>query len=170
MLALLVRPLRLLVQALAAADSPRQLAYGFALGMMIGLVPKGNLIALALALLLLVTRANLAAGGVAAVAFSWLGVWLDPLSHRLGLALLTKPSLQPTWAWLYDLPLMPWTGFHNTVVLGSLLVGLWLFYPSYRLSLLGFQRFQPPVAEWIARHQVTRILFGLDVATGWRAR
>ena len=52
MTTLLMRPLRHLVQGLVANDSPRQVATGFTLGMLIGLMPKGNLIILVLTLLL----------------------------------------------------------------------------------------------------------------------
>ena len=66
MLRKLLRPLRLVAKALVAENSPRQLALGFALGMMVGLVPKGNLIALGLTLVLFGTRVNVGAGLVAA--------------------------------------------------------------------------------------------------------
>ena len=45
MLASVLRPVRGFVQALLAHDASNQLAAGFALGMVLGLVPKGNLIA-----------------------------------------------------------------------------------------------------------------------------
>ena len=81
----LLRPGRALVKALTDADSSKQVAFGFALGMLIGLVPKGNLIALALGVVLFGSRANLGAGALAALTFTWLGLLLDPISHLIGL-------------------------------------------------------------------------------------
>ena len=55
-----LRPLRYLAQALILETTPRQLAWGFALGMLIGLIPKGNLIAVALMTLCCALRINVA--------------------------------------------------------------------------------------------------------------
>ncbi|MCI0334949.1 MAG: hypothetical protein L0228_17215 [Planctomycetes bacterium] len=50
--------IRRIVHALVASNSPGQLATGFTLGMIIGLVPKSNLIALSLCVLLFSLRCN----------------------------------------------------------------------------------------------------------------
>jgi uncharacterized protein (TIGR03546 family) len=133
-----LRPVRRIVSALVAHDAPGQLALGFALGMVIGLVPKGNLIALSLVVLLFSLRVNKGAGLLAALIFSWLGPALDPFADKLGAHVLTAPALQSTYAALFQMPLGPWFEFHNTVVVGSLLVGLWALYPVYWLSYLAF--------------------------------
>ena len=61
----LIRPFRFLVQALTAENTPRQLAWGLAIGVAIGLVPKGNLIGNAF-LNVGNNRANVSPSGVAA--------------------------------------------------------------------------------------------------------
>ena len=134
MLSLLLRPLRGAVAVLLANDSPRQVATAVALGAVIGLVPKGNLIAVSLVVLLCSLQINRTAGLMSAAIFSWIGFYLDGFSHRVGAQLLSIEWLQPQFATLYDLPLGPWIGFHNTVVMGSLLVGLYLAYPVYVLA------------------------------------
>jgi uncharacterized protein (TIGR03546 family) len=138
----LVALVRRMAGFLAANDSPRQLAMGAALGMILGLVPKGNLIALTLLVLLLLLRLNKGLGLAAAVAFSSLGPWSDPFTHKLGLVVLGYEPLQSTYAALYDLPLAPWLGFDNTVVTGTLLVGLYLAYPVHHATWLAASRWQ----------------------------
>lgn len=146
-MSLILQPLRFLARALTDEDSDQQLALGFALGAVIGLVPKGNLTAALLMMLLTALRVNLAAGMLGIFAFSWLGMLTDPLTHRLGETLLTNQTLEPIWSALYALPLLPWTAFNNTVVLGSLLTGLLLFYPVYRGSQPLFIRYTPLVRD-----------------------
>src|SRR5215467_8981886 len=126
MFSAIVRPLRQAIGALVASDSPRQLAAGLALGMVIGLVPKGNLIALSLCVLVFSLRVNTSLALVAAFAFSWAGSVLDPFAGKLGLQVLSIASMQATYASVFNLPLGPWLGFNNTVVMGSLLIGLYL--------------------------------------------
>jgi uncharacterized protein (TIGR03546 family) len=165
----LLKPLRLLGEALSESATPRQMALGFALGMVIGLVPKGNLTAAALMVVLLGSRVNLGMGLAGAMLFSWIGVLTDPVAHRVGHALLARPSLRPMWAWLYDLPVVPWTGFNNTVVLGSLLIGLGLFYPAWRVSERAFARIQPPLCARLAKYRIVQLLAGTELVAGWRA-
>jgi uncharacterized protein (TIGR03546 family) len=131
--------MRRVFQALLAHDASNQLAAGFALGMVLGLVPKGNLIAVSLFVLLFSLRVNTGVGLLAAVACSWFGSVLDPFADKLGAYILSAHSLQGTYASLFQLPLGPWFEFNNTVVVGSLAMGLWAMYPAYWLSYLAFE-------------------------------
>lgn len=133
-----LRPLRLVVRALLAHDASNQLALGFALGMVLGLMPKGNLIAVSLFVLLFSMRVNKGVSLLAAFAFSWVGPALDPFADKLGANILSAGTLQSTYATLFQLPLGPWFDFNNTVVVGSLTIGLWAFYPAYWFSYQGF--------------------------------
>ena len=156
----LLRTIRALVKGLTNETSPKQLALGVAIGLVIGLVPKGNLTALFLINVLCVLRVNLLTGMLAALLFSFVGIATDPLSHRIGLSLLTAESLQPVWTYLYDVPLVPWTNFNNTIVLGSFVLGLTLSYPAYRLSESLFARCTPRLRKLKA----IQWLFGADSA------
>ena len=161
----LLQPVRLVAGAVAAHDSPRQLAWGVALGVVLGLVPKGNLTALVLAVLLFSLRVNLGAGLVAACSFSWLGMLLDPLAHRLGWQILWYQPLQPAYAWCYELPLVAWSDLNNTVVVGQLVLGLYALYPAYWLSLQAATRWREPVAEWLGKYPMARALLGAGAAS-----
>jgi uncharacterized protein (TIGR03546 family) len=131
MLSDVVAILRKLVRMLLAGSAPGQLATGLTLGMIIGILPKSNLIALSLCVLLFSLRCNKGLGLVAAIAFSSVGPWTDPFAHKLGLAVLHIGSLQTTYASLMNMPLGPWLGFNNTVVSGTFLMGLYVAYPVY---------------------------------------
>ncbi|HUG91102.1 MAG TPA: TIGR03546 family protein [Planctomycetaceae bacterium] len=161
-----IRPVRFLTGALIQQDSPRQLAHGFALGALVGLVPKENLTAIALMTVLCAARVNLGTGMLAAFAFSWIGVLVDPLSHRIGLSLLEWRTLAPVWTWLYNLPVVPWTQFNNSVVLGSLVVGLTAYYPLVRLGEPLFARYKPRLEERLRRYRIVQVLFGAE----WTSR
>lgn len=139
--------LRSACRALLANNAPGQLAAGFAIGMVIGLVPKGNLIALSLCVLLFSIRCNKGLGLAAAIAFSFVGPWTDPFAHRLGLAALSFRPLEATYASIFNLPLGPWLGLNNTVVVGSLLMGLYAAYPIFWLARLLFRVVRRSPAE-----------------------
>jgi uncharacterized protein (TIGR03546 family) len=138
MLSDVIAIVRRLARALVASTSPGQLAIGFTLGIIIGVMPKTNLIALTLCVVMFSLRCNKGLGLSAAAAFSLLGHAIDPFTHKVGLAVLSIHSMQATYASLLNLPLGPWVGFNNTVVLGTLLLGLYVAYPVFWLSRMLF--------------------------------
>lgn len=160
----LLRPFRFFAKAVTAENAPRQLAWGFAIGVLVGLVPKGNLIAIVLMTILGGLRVNLGAGMLAAFLFSWVGMVTDPLTHRMGLAILEIDALRPFYVWLYNLPLMAWTSFNNTVVLGSLLLGLTLVYPVFRLSEPQFEKYAPRFTARVQKYRLVKLLWGTEWA------
>ena len=168
MFAWLLRPVRFLVKAFGSEDTPHQLAWGVAIGMMVGLLPKENLTAVVLSVLLLATRVNPASGAVAVLAFSWVGLLIDPVCGRIGWFLLSHPALQGVWTTLADLPVAPWTAFNNTVVLGSFVVGLWLLLPVYFVSKPLFARYHPRLTARLRKFKVYQVLMGTEVANTWR--
>ena len=160
-----IRPTRWLAKALLAADTPRQIALGFSFGAVVGIVPKANLTAFVLAFILCASRVNLAMGLVGTLLFSWVGLLAEPLSHRIGWVVLSQPSLNSMWTTLMDLPFFPWTRLNNTVVLGSLILGLALVYPVYRVMRSLVARYQPTLAEYIVRTRIAKLLMSADLAT-----
>ncbi len=166
----ILRPLRKLVEVFTGGGTPEAIALGCAMGMMVGLLPKGNLTAAAISMFVLATHANLAAAAISGTAFSWAGLWTDPLAHRIGSAILTEPAWQKTFARLYELPLAPWTALNNTVVLGSLVLALVLFYPVYRITWLLFHRHQAPIAEKLREYRVDKLLAGAEAIANRRSQ
>jgi uncharacterized protein (TIGR03546 family) len=167
MLNLFLRPLRIFFQALIGNDTPRQTAWGFALGMMVGLLPKGNLVAIAIAMLLFGSRSNRAAGILGIGLFSYAGSALDGFAHRLGSAVIMNPHLRPTFAWIYDQPLGPFSGLNNTAVIGQLLIGLYLVYPTYRAAYAVAKYVRPRVHVYLMKYRVIRWLRGAEVGVQW---
>ncbi len=135
----LFRMARILKRAISGCRDPRQLAWGLAFGVCIGLVPHGNLIAVLLLGLILCLKLNHALSALTAVATSFIAPLLDPITHAIGDRALSEPTLQSFARSGWDLPLIPWTELNNTVVLGSFILGLAALYPTYRMSHYFFQ-------------------------------
>lgn len=160
----LLGPTRSLVTVLLANDSSVQIAGGVAMGVVLGMCPAGSLTAMAMTALLCAVRVNKTAGLVTAAAMAFAAPLADPFTHKLGLKVLTLPSLQPTFAWLYDQPTGPWWGLHNTVACGSLLVGLYLTYPVFLVTRGVVDRVRPKAVAWIMRYKLGRVLLGAQVS------
>ena len=120
------------IKALRAGDPPAQIAGGFSLGYLIGLMPFWTLQDVVILLVLVFANVNLSAGFLAMILAGLIAFLLDPVFHHLGLLLLTGiPALQGLWETLYNLPVAPLSRFNNTVVLGSLAIGLLTVWPVY---------------------------------------
>jgi uncharacterized protein (TIGR03546 family) len=134
MFSAIVSPFRRIVSALMACNSPHELAIGFTLGIIIGLVPKGNLIALSLCVMLFSLRCNKGISLIAAVLVAFATTWTDPVAHTIGNFILSIDSLQANYASALQMPIGPWLGFNNTVVAGSLMMGIYAAYPTYWIT------------------------------------
>ena len=141
-------------------DTPKQLALGVSLGLIFGLLPKDSLLPYVIGTIALLTNANLLTLIASALFFSWVGPVADPFTHRIGGWLLSLDSLESLWTWLYQVPLMPWTRFENTVEMGSLMLGVLSSCPVYSLSKQFFQAYGKPLFSFIFRNRISRWLVG----------
>lgn len=158
------RPLRLLLKALLTEATPQQMSLGLAMGILIGLVPKGNLLAVSLGMILAATQAQLAIAGGAAVTIMAASRWIDPFLDVVGSGMLSSAPLHGFWTWLYNVPGLPWTDFNNSIVLGGFLIGLVLLAPVYLGTQPMFARISPKIADYARRFRIVRALLGAEWA------
>ncbi|MFC1521734.1 TIGR03546 family protein [Elusimicrobiota bacterium] len=133
--------LKSIIQVLSGKKSPQAMAAGFALGAILGLMPKDNLFGIAVFLVFFLTTVDKGSAFMAAFLFTPIGYLLDTPAHNIGYLLLADTqSLTPLWTYLYNTPIIPWTKFNNTVVMGHLVIGLILYIPNYFLFkyLVGY--------------------------------
>lgn len=155
-----LRQFRDLVAALHGGSDPRHLAAGFALGAALGLVPKGNLIAVSFLLIFVLFRVNKGMALMSAMLFTPIGYAVDGLAHKIGLALLKAAPLAGLWTALYDLPIVPLTRFNNSVVLGNLVLGLALFFPLYKFALVFVAWYNATIAAKVEKLKLVQALKG----------
>lgn len=144
--------LKSLMNVLQADDNPMQVAGGVALGLLAGFAPGSGLLAVICFLLIMFVNVNLGAAALSTALFALLALLLDPLAHQIGYLLLVKmDALTPFWTALYNMPIVPFTRFNNTVVLGSLVLALLMFVPvlfgSKALVLTYRARWKDKVAK-----------------------
>lgn len=127
-------------QSVQGVDSSRQLALGVALGMMIGILPKDNLLVGGLLVALILSGANFVTGILMCFSVSFLNSHVDPLFHRCGEWLMQLEYVLIPLSKFMQLPLAPWTRLDNTVVFGSFASGLIGFLPVYLGSFYCFDK------------------------------
>lgn len=138
----IIKQLLSLRQAVLGRAHPSELAWGLAIGVGIGLIPKGNLVSVLLISSLVTLRVNHGIAALAAVACSFLAGRIDPWTHELGVMVLGAEQVRPFMERIWNWPLMPWTDLNNTVVMGSTVVAGAALLPTYAISL--------PLFQWLA--------------------
>ncbi|MEW6026589.1 MAG: TIGR03546 family protein [Planctomycetota bacterium] len=153
------RILNRLYKLLNGEISPKQIAGGIAFGMIIGLTPTFSLHNLLVVLLICVIRVNVASVIFSAVIFGMVSYLTDPAAHLLGYALLVKMEfLKPLWTMLYNMPLVPLTGFNNTLLMGSVIIALALFYPNMVLSERGLVAYRASLKPKLENTRFVKVL------------
>jgi len=132
----MIKPIAKLIVALNGNLGKGQIAAGFAWGLLLGLIPAGNALWIALFLLsfffknhhpskmLVIAILKIAYGAVA------------PMVDMVGWEVLHVEALQPVLTELYNMPFVPFTRFNNTLVAGGLVSGIILWLPVFIIIFL----------------------------------
>jgi uncharacterized protein (TIGR03546 family) len=153
-----------LIRVMHSDTDPRQISLGFALGMIPGLTPLTSFHNLVVLLAILFLRVNIGAAMLSWGVFTILAFALDPLFHQMGLFLLTKVGfLQGLWTTLYNAPLVPYTRFNNSVVIGSLIFSLLAFYPVYWGGRLMVVKYRETLMDRFNHLKIVQVFKASDV-------
>jgi uncharacterized protein (TIGR03546 family) len=144
---LFVKLLKSLVSALNSEGTPFQVAAGIAMGACLGLTPIGSLHNVVVVLLAMILNLSLAGFSLGWALFVPVGFALDPLFDRIGHALLGSRSLAPFWTSLTNAPVMPFSNFDNTVVLGSFVFWAVTFVPLLLVWRWAVAKYRATVYE-----------------------
>lgn len=123
---------------------------GVALGMVFGFIPSNFLIIGFLFFVFFIFRVNAAAMGLSWAFFKIFAFLLDPVFDQVGFWLLTSVSeLRPFWIHMYNMPIIPWSRFNNSIVLGSVVIGAALFVPCLLIVKYLVKRYRESVLKKI---------------------
>jgi len=147
----LLKLLQSLVKALHSEGSPGQVAAGIALGSALGLTPLMNVHNLIVFAGLVLLNVSFPGGMLGWALFLPVGFVLDPLFDAAGRSLLRMPALLPLWTQLYNTPLVPYSNFNNSVVLGSVVLWAVLAIPIFFAARYGVARYRATIGERVRR-------------------
>jgi uncharacterized protein (TIGR03546 family) len=161
-----LKQIHALIKSLHSHESPNQLAAGFVVGSFIGWMPFNILITPFFFILLYMLNVNAGFGLLGAAIITLFSFLIDPFAGYIGEWLLNHAALQPLWTMLYNIPIVPYTSFNNTVMLGSLVMAILLAVPLFFLIRWGVIRYR---LSWQARVETWKIvrIIQTSKAVGW---
>jgi uncharacterized protein (TIGR03546 family) len=160
----ILKLLQSLFQTLHSEGTPGQVATGIVLGAGIGLTPLLSAHNLVLFAAIVLLNVSFGGGLLGMALFTPLGFLLDPLFDRIGLALLNAPSLRGLWTEWYNIPLVPFTNFNNSITLGGFVFWLATALPVYFLARMGIAHYR---ATYGARVLNSKFMKGLKASKAY---
>jgi uncharacterized protein (TIGR03546 family) len=164
----LLKLIQSIIKTLHSEGTPGQVAAGIALGSALGLTPLVNVHNLVVFSLILLLNVSFGGGMLGWALFVPLGFLLDPVFDRIGAGLLMAPSLRPLWTSWYNTPLVPYTNFNNTVVLGSVVGWLVLALPIFFGARYGVARYRATIGERVKQSKFYKALTASQVYNWYR--
>ena len=159
----LLKLIQSIIKTLHSDGTPGQVALGIALGSALGLTPLINVHNLIVFSVIVLLNVSFGGGMLGWALFVPVGFVLDPLFDRIGASLLQAPSLRPLWTSWYNTPLVPYTNFNNTVVLGSVVAWLVLTVPIYFAARWGIVRYRATIGERVRQSKFYKAITASQV-------
>lgn len=139
-----------------------QIASGIACGLILGFAPAFSLQTVLVILLLFLFRIQIGAATVFAFFFAFIAWILDPVSHQIGMAVLEMDALKPLFTEMYNMPIIPFTRFYNSITMGSAVLSICLAPFVFFASRVLIEKYRATV---VARFKQTKLWKAMQ-ATG----
>ena len=134
------------LKVLNSDTGENQIAAGVACGLILGFAPVFSLQTLLMIIVLFFFRIQLGAAFSSSFFFALMAWMLDSLFDQVGGVILELDSLKSLFTTMYNMPIVPFTKFYNSIVMGAGVVSIALapiiFFVSkklivkYRVSVL----------------------------------
>jgi uncharacterized protein (TIGR03546 family) len=164
----LLKLIQSIIKTLHSEGTPGQVAAGIALGSVLGLTPLMNVHNLIVFSFIILLNVSFGGGMLGWMLFVPVGFLLDPVFHRIGERMLLAPSLQPIWIDWYNTPLVPYTNFNNTVVLGSVVGWLVLAVPIFFAARYGVAKYRATIGERVRQSKIYKAVTASQVYNWYR--
>ncbi|MBT4793420.1 MAG: TIGR03546 family protein [Halobacteriovoraceae bacterium] len=142
-----------LLKVLNSDTGENQIAAGIACGLILGFAPALSLQTLLVFVLIFFLRIQMGAAFTSAFFFALIAYIFDPLFDSFGGVILEISALKGLYTTLYNLPIIPFTKFYNSVVMGAGVASILLSPFVYVLAKILIKKYRTGV---LARFENTK--------------
>jgi len=147
-----------MIIALNSNSRPSELASGLTFGLWLALIPGGNLLWITLFIIAFFIKHNLAALFLSLGIFRLLVPLADPLLDWLGNLILKMGFLEGFFTTVNRIPLLPYSSFNNTLVMGGFIGGLILFIPVLLLMIQVVKLYRAKIAPSLRNSKLIKVI------------
>jgi len=149
-LTIILKQIFAFLKLLNSEKGTNQIAAGIACGLILGFSPTFSLQSVLVFICLFAFRIQMGAAFIFAFFFAFIAYLLDPVCHMIGSAVLETESLVPYFTTLYHMPIVPFTRFNNSIVMGSGILAIALSPVMFVISKILISKYREKV---VARFQ-----------------
>jgi len=139
-----------IIVALNSNSRPSELASGISFGLLLALIPGGNLLWIGIFVIAFFLRHNIAVMLISLGLFRLFISVFDPLLDTIGGFILNISQLYNFFTTLNNIPLFPYSNFNNSIVMGGFALGLILWLPVFFLIVFAVKIYREKIAFKIA--------------------
>ena len=147
-----------LLVALNNNSRPFEIASGISFGLLLALIPAGNLLWIGIFIITFFLKHNISALLLSMGLFRIFISVLDQFLHLIGETLLEWPVLQNIFTLIYNTPFLAYTNFNNTIVMGGFVLGIILWLPVFLLFKVLIKVYRKKLAPKIAESKIIKLL------------
>ncbi len=147
-----------LIVALNSNSRPSELASGIAFGFLLALIPGSNLLWIGIFVITFFLKHNIAAMLLSMGLFKLFISVFDPFLDQIGWFVLNIPQLNNFFTALNNIPLIPYSNFNNSMVMGGFIVGIILWLPVFFLCIFLVKIYRVKIAYRIAESKFVKAI------------
>lgn len=157
-MSLILKQLFALIKLLNSETGENQIAAGVAAGFILGMTPAFSLQSVLVFLCLFFFRIQIGMAFLSAFFFAFVAWILDPVFHAVGWQILHMEVLQGVFTRLYNMPILPFTRFNNTVVMGSGVLAIILSPVIFVVSKSLVKRYRETILQRIQQTKLWKVV------------
>ncbi len=154
----MLKPFIKLFIAISSNTDPGAIAAGFSAGILLGFMPKDNLLWALISIFILFLYIQRGTFLIAMLLGSALAGVLDPSFDSLGRLILTNEKLIPYFASALEIPFVSLTKFNNSIVMGSFTIGVLIYLPLFYLIKLLVILWRKYIAQTVQKILVLHVI------------
>ena len=155
---ILIKNILSILKILVENTGHRQITFSILFGLGLGLSPLLSIQFFLIISLILIFNVQFSLSLSSAFFFKGIFIFFAPLFNQIGHFVLKNDSLKDFFIYLYDIPLIPFTKFNNTIVMGSFVFYLIIFIPTYFIVLRFIQKYQTKISKKIKASKLYKII------------
>lgn len=152
------KPLKKLIKFLNSEADPSQIALGAILGLFGAYLSPAPLNLIIIILAAFIIKCNLGVFFLCLGLFKALTFATDPLADVIGLKILTLPALEAPFTAISSIPVAAFTGFNNSVIVGSFILALALSPVAWFGTLKFTDFYRKKLRDKIKKYKIIQIL------------
>ena len=153
------------IAAVNANNRPGEVAAAMTTGIILAFIPAGNLTWVFLLGLTFFLKINFGLQMIVIAVLKPLAFLADPVFDSAGYRILTLPQLEKFFTSLYNMPVVPLTGFNNTVLAGSVAIMALLALPLWIISKKFIALYREKIRDRFLSSKIVKKLSSLPLVS-----